>query len=79
MQKAQQVKKMVTRMQATNQASTMPPTSLTTITVTTIDVLNAMNLQVTRVKGARGMYVPFAVKQRGASKWLGGARSVSRN
>jgi hypothetical protein len=49
------------------------------ITATKIYVSNAMNVQVTHVKGARGMYVPFAVKQRGASKWLGGARGVSRN
>ena len=65
-------------MKATTRAATMPPTSLTTITATTIDVLNATHLQVTRVDGARGVYVPFAVLQRESSKWLGGARSVTK-
>ena len=73
------VKTVVTRMKATTQAATMPPTSLTTITATTKNVLNASNLQVTCVDGARGVYVPFAAVQRESSKWLGGARSVTKN
>ena len=56
----------------------MLPSSLMMITATTIDVLNAIPCQVTRVDGVRGVYVPCAALQRGSSKWLGGAMSVSK-
>jgi hypothetical protein len=55
-------------------SSQLPNSSQTTKT----HVLNAINLQITRVGSVRSVYAQFVAMKGGSTEWLGGATCVSK-